>query len=167
MNKFKVLLSFMALLFLVSTVLSNPVNAQMKSGKYYEELGTKILKGYNYDSETGKYTFDRNIAKKESGLSDNQIERVEKHLKTLDPAKLELLQKDKIRSENNGEGPQTRAIQLAPLIGAAAVAIVASVGTTIATKFAEDIYNYGLTKACQNFKKYDAIKDFCVINKYI
>ncbi|WP_323703541.1 hypothetical protein [Mammaliicoccus sp. Dog046] len=166
MNKFKVLLSFIALLFMISSVFSHPANAQMQSIEYYEGLGSKILKGYDYNSDTGKYTFDKEVAKEESGLSEKQIIAVENHLKTLDASKLQLIQNDKEKIEGES-GSKTRAIQLAPLIGAAAIGIVAAVGTTVATKFAEDIYNYGLTKACQNFKKYNAIKDFCVINKYI
>lgn len=167
MNKFKIFISFMALIIFVSSIFSNPVNAEMKSGDYYQDLGVKILKGFNYDNKSGEYTFDKKVAKENSGLSDQQIDKVNEHLKTLDSQKLNLLQQDKLKSQQNEDGVQTEALPLLPLIGAAAIGIVAAVGTTVASNFADDIYNYGLTTACKNFKKYKAIKDFCVINKYI
>lgn len=174
MNKFKFLVSFMAIVMFFTSAFSSPANAkevEMENFSYYEDLGVKILKAYNFDENTGKYTFDREIAKKEAKLTDEQVNRVEEHLKTLDQNELKFLQKNKVMSENknigSGDGTSTRAIQLLPLIGAAAIAIVAAVGTTVASAFAEDIYNYGMTTACKNFKKYGAINNFCKINDYI
>lgn len=174
MSKFKFLVYLMSIVIFLSSAFSSPVNAQeveMKSFDYYEDLGVKILKAYNYDENSGNYTFDKELAKQEANLTDEQVNRVEQHLKTLDQNKLKLLQENKIMSENqndgSSDGTSTRAVQLLPLIGAAALAIVAAVGTTVASAFAEDIYNYGMTTACQNFKKYGAIENFCKINDYI
>ncbi len=39
----------MALFIFVSSIFSNPVNTEMKSGDYYQDLGVKILNG-NYNN---------------------------------------------------------------------------------------------------------------------
>ena len=160
---FKFIVVSMTLVLAMTTIFSNVIQAKEVDPEDYEKLGLTILKSYDYDSETNEYNFDSEEAKAQTGLSNQQIQNVEDHLATLSPEHLQLLQDAKTQSE----GPQTRALPLLPIIGGAAIGIVAAVGTEVASNFAEDIYNYGLTKACQNFDNYSAIKDFCVINDYI
>lgn len=174
MSKFKFIVALMSLVVIISNVFSSPVQAQSiethKFG-YYEDLGIKILKAFNYDEVTGKYTFDKDLAKQTAGLTDEQVNNVNQHLKTLDSKQLLLLQKNKKMSELNSNipsnGSSDKAVQLLPLIGAAALAIIATVGTTVASNFANDIYKYGLTVACEKYKKYGSIKKFCTVNNYI
>lgn len=129
------------------------------------EIGEQVLKAYEYDYATQTYEFDREQAQELSNLSDQQIANVEGFLSNLSPAQLEDLQESKADVES--DGVSTQAVQLLPLIGAAAIGIVAAVGTTVASNFADDIYNYGLTTACRNFDQYNAIENFCTINDYI
>lgn len=128
-------------------------------------LGEQVIEAYEYDHQTDAYSFDREQAQELSHLSDEHIRNIEAFLATLSSEQLADLQESKTTSASGDVS--TQAVPLLPLIGAAALGIVAAVGTTVAANFADDIYNYGLTVACRNFQQYDAINDFCQINDYL
>lgn len=69
----------------------------MKRRDYYQNLGIKILKGLNHHNKSGEYTFYKKVSKENSGLSDQQINKISEYLKTLNSQKLNLLQQDKLK----------------------------------------------------------------------
>ena len=63
------------------------------------------------------------------------------------------------------EGSQSRALPAAVVLVLKAIA--AAGGAALAAEIVSDIYNYGMTVACENFTGVALFQDFCETNGYI
>lgn len=111
-----------------------------------------IIEYSTYDYETGTWELDYAIV--EDGLLTveqyNEAEVVGDYYKEL-------------FADNRAS--QTRALPVAVVVVLKAVAAV--VGSTIAAEIAQDIYQFGMTAACENFSDIDIFYEFCSANDYI
>lgn len=65
----------------------------------------------------------------------------------------------------NDNAPQTRVLPAAVVLVLKAIA--AAGGAALAVEIAQDIYNFGMTAACENFSGNGMFYDFCVANDYL
>lgn len=65
----------------------------------------------------------------------------------------------------NDDVPQTRALPAVVVLVLKAIA--AAGGAALAAEIVSDIYNFGMTAACENFSGVDLFRDFCEANGYI
>lgn len=166
LNFTKILTIASSLILILSLVTGSFAQADQVQADEEElqALGLDILQGYEYNPDTQEYTFDKEKTQEVVGITPAEADEVDNFLSQLDnEIHYEL---DRAVKAENGE-PTTQAPPLFAIIGAAALTITATVGTTVAAAFADDVYNYGITKACQNFSNYGVIDNFCTINDYI
>lgn len=130
---------------------SNPTYAQLV------DLNKQALKTFDYDADAHTYQFDIEQAAADTGVAIERVAELDLFMQNATPQQM----LDLKRSQSDF---QTFAIPAIPVILAA---IVIYVGYEVANAFIADIYNYGMTKACQNFSDYDAIEDFCSVSGYI
>ena len=117
-----------------------------------EELLEEIIKYSSYNHETGKWDLDYAIVD-DGVLTETQYNDAEE----IGDYYEELL--------GNDDVPQTRALPAALVLILKAIA--AAGGAALAAEIVSDIYNFGMTAACENFTGVELFRDFCESNGYI
>lgn len=117
-----------------------------------EELLEEIIKHSSYNHETGNWDLDHAIVD-DGVLTETQYNDAEE----IGDYYVELL--------GNDDVPQTRALPAVLVLILKAVA--AAGGAALAAEIVSDIYNFGMTAACENFTGVELFRDFCEANGYI
>jgi len=111
-----------------------------------------IIEYSSYNYQTGKWDLDHAIVD-DGILTEAQYNDAEE----IGDYYAELFVKE--------EGPQSRALPAAVVLVLKAIA--AAGGAALAAEIVSDIYNYGMTVACENFTGVALFQDFCETNGYI
>ncbi len=111
-----------------------------------------IIEYSSYDYPTGRWILDHAIVD-DGILTETQYD---------DAEEIGNYYAELFSDENE---PQTRVLPAAVVLVLKAIA--AAGGAALAAEIVSDIYNYGMTVACENFTGVEMFQDFCRTNGYI